>query len=205
MKGRPKKSEIVFHPATPRRWADLETLFGDRGACAGCWCMWARLERAEYVRGKGAGNKRSLRALVAAGKTPGILAYVDGEVAGWCAIGPRAGFRRLEKSRVLEPVDDQPVWSVVCFFVARPFRRRGLSVALLEEAARFAKKRGARIVEGYPVDTGSRRAADAFVWTGLSSTFERAGFVEVLRRSKTRPIMRQTLARKRSDPERRRG
>lgn len=186
------RESIEFHPATPARWRDLERLFGPRGACAGCWCMWARLPRAEFQAGVGAKNKRALRRIVAAGEPPGILAYVNGEPAGWCGLGPRADFRRLEKSKVLAPVDDRPAWSVVCFFVARPYRRQGLSVRLLREAVRHAAARGATLVEGYPTDTRSR-AADAFVWTGLATAFERAGFREVARRSRTRPIMRRPI------------
>ena len=182
-------SKFEFHPLTPDRWADVERLFGPRGACAGCWCMWTRLPSAEFTKGKGAGNKRALRRIVASGDSPGIVAYRDGEPAGWCAVAPRSAYRRLETSRVLAPVDDQAVWSVVCFFVARPYRRQGLSALLLRAATEYAAKRGARIVEGYPVDGG--KTADAFVWTGLASAFRRAGFREVARRSKTRPIMRR--------------
>jgi GNAT superfamily N-acetyltransferase len=181
-----------FHPATADRWSDIEKLFGPRGACAGCWCMWARLPAGEYNAGLGARNRRALKRMVAAGEPPGILAYVNGEPAGWCAIGPRSGFRRLEKSRVLSPVDDRPVWSVVCFFVARAHRGRGLSVRLLREAAKHAAARGATLVEGYPKES-EKRSADAFVWTGVASTFQRAGFREVARRSPTRPIMRRAV------------
>ncbi len=154
--------------------------------------MWPRLPRAEFRAGVGAGNKRAFRRVVAAADPPGILAYVDGVPAGWCAVGPRAIYRRLETSRILQPVDERPVWSVVCFFVARPFRRRGLSVKLLDAAVRFAASHGARIVEGYPTDADAK-AADAFVWTGLATAFERAGFAEVARRSRTRPIMRRAV------------
>ena len=132
------RASLTFRPATADRWSDIEKLFGPRGACAGCWCMWARLPGGEYRAALGDGNKRALKRIVAGGEPPGILAYVGGEPAGWCAVGPRAGFRRLEKSRVLSPVDDRPVWSVVCFFVARPHRGRGLSVRLLREAAKHA-------------------------------------------------------------------
>jgi GNAT superfamily N-acetyltransferase len=95
-------------------------------------------------------------------------------------------------SRILKPVDDRPVWSVVCFFVAKPYRRRGLSTQLLDEAAKYARKRGARIVEGYPVEPKTEtRSPDVFVWPGLASAFRKAGFEEVARRSPTRPIMRR--------------
>ena len=185
-------ASIEFHPATAGRWRDIEKLFGPRGACAGCWCMWARLPRAAFHAGVGAKNKRAFKRIVASGEPPGIIAYVDGEPAGWCGLGPRSRYKRLENSKILAPVDDRPAWSVVCFFVARPFRRRGLSVRLLREAVKHAAARGATVVEGYPTDTPTK-AADAFVWTGLASAFERAGFREVARRSRTRPIMRRIV------------
>src|SRR5438093_5993995 len=174
---------IEFRPATAALWPDLAKLFGPRGACAGCWCMWPRLTSAEFRRGAGAGNRRALQRLVRTGTRPGILAYAAGEPIGWCALAPRSAYRRLERSRVMAPVDDQEVWSVVCFFVARPWRGRGLTVKLLREAARYASSHGVRILEGYPSDPKRGRPADAFVWTGLSTAFARAGFREVARRS----------------------
>ena len=182
----------AFHPASPARWADLAALFGPNGACAGCWCQWPRVTSAEFRRGKGAGNRRALRKLVASGQPAGMLAYVDGRAVGWCAIAPRSEFRRLETSRLLQPVDERPVWSVVCLFVAREHRGRGLTVKLLREACRYAAQHGATRVEGYPIDAKSRQA-DAFVWWGTASAFRRAGFREVLRRSPARPIMRRAV------------
>jgi GNAT superfamily N-acetyltransferase len=181
---------IVCHPATPSRWRDVERLFGARGACAGCWCMWPRLRGAEFARGRGAGHRRALRRLVSGGARPGIIAYRGGEPVGWCAIAPREHYVRLERSRVMARVDERPVWSVVCFFVAPEGRRSGVTTALLRAAVDHARRRGATIVEGYPLDTGGKRLADAFAWFGLASAFRRAGFKEVARRSKTRPIMR---------------
>jgi GNAT superfamily N-acetyltransferase len=130
---------------------------------------------------------------VTGGHVPGVLAYAGREPVGWCAIAPRAQYPGLGRSRILKPVDDRPVWSITCLFVARSWRGRGVSTRLLEAAARLARRRGARIVEGYPTEAGPRRTADAFVFTGLASAFERAGFVEVLRRSRTRPIMRREV------------
>ena len=183
---------VEFHPATSERWPDIEKLFGPRGACAGCWCMWPRLTSAEFRAGVGARNKRSLKRIVGNGEPPGILAYVDSEPAGWCALGPRASFPRLANSKTLAPVDDRPAWSVVCFFVAKPYRRKGLTTRLLREAVRHASTRGATVVEGYPVDSKAR-VADAWMWTGAASAFERAGFREVARRARTRPIMRKRV------------
>jgi GNAT superfamily N-acetyltransferase len=177
-------------PATPARWRDVERLFSPRGACAGCWCMWPRLTGAEFRRERGAGNKRSLRRLVAQGEAPGMIAYRGGVPVGWCGMAPREQYQRLERSRVMARVDDQPVWSVVCFFVDRAARRSGVTTALLRAAVAHAAKRGARIIEGYPLDAGGKQLADTFAWFGLASAFESAGFKEVARRSATRPVMR---------------
>lgn len=180
-------------PATPSRWPHVELLFGERGACAGCWCMFWRRPPAQWEAGKGAGNKRAFKRLITGGARPGVVGYLGGEPVAWCAVAPRARYSALERSRVLRPVDDQPVWSVSCLFVDRPHRRQGISVRMLKAAVEFAKKQGARIVEGYPYAPSSVQAADAFLWNGTPSAFTRAGFKEVVRRSKTRPIMRYVI------------
>ena len=180
----------TFHPLTPERWTDFEKLFGPRGACAGCWCMYWRLTRSQHDQQQGELNRRSIKALVDSGNIPGILAYVDDEPVGWCSIAPRQQFATLARSRILKPVDDQPVWSVVCFFVTRKYRRQGLTIQLLKAAVEYASSKGATIIEGYPVEPKEGKAPDVFVFTGLSSAFKQAGFKEVLRRSETRPIMR---------------
>jgi GNAT superfamily N-acetyltransferase len=181
---------LEFHALTPDRWHDLETLFGERGACGGCWCMWWKLKRSEFVQGKGAHNKKAFERIVAAGEIPGLIAYAGDGPVGWCAMEPRNHYQRLGNSRVLKPVDAQPVWSVVCFFVAKPYRRKGVTSRLLKAAVQYAGENGATIVEGYPVDPKSAKMPDAFAYTGLPASFRSAGFVEVLRRSPTRPIMR---------------
>jgi GNAT superfamily N-acetyltransferase len=152
--------------------------------------MWWRLKRSEFEKRKGAGNKRAMKAIVRGGEVPGIIAYSGKEPIGWCSVAPRADYSALERSRILKPVDDRPVWSVVCFFVEKAHRGSGVSVELLRAAVAHAKRHGARIVEGYPVEPKQDRMPDAFVWFGLASAFERAGFEEVARRSETRPIMR---------------
>lgn len=186
-------ADVRFRPATPSRWPDVEKLFGERGACGGCWCMAWRLSRSEFDRGKGPANRRRLRAIVTGGRRPGVIAYLGREPIGWCAVAPRRDYGFLSRSRTLAPVDAEPVWSISCLFVARPFRRRGLSVALLSAAADFAARRGARIVEGYPVEPTMERMPDAFAWTGLPSAFGEAGFVEAARRSASRPIVRKRV------------
>jgi len=187
-----KNSKLEFHPLTPERWRDFETLFGERGACGGCWCMWWRIARAQYERQKGAENRKALKKLVDGGHTPGIIAYQNGQPIAWCSVAPRESYPVLERSRILKPVDEKPVWSVVCFFVMKEHRRSGLLVKLLKAAIDFVREQGGRVVEGYPVEP-QKKQADAFVWTGLASAFVRAGFEEVERRSETRPIMRYEI------------
>jgi GNAT superfamily N-acetyltransferase len=182
--------DLDFHPLTPERWDDLEQLFGAKGACGGCWCMWWRIPRSLFNRQKGETNRQSLRALVEEGRVPGILAYHEGVPVAWCAVEPREAYPVLNKSRTLKPVDDEPVWSVTCFFVARPYRGHGISVRLLNVATEYVRSRGGTMLEGYPVVPRSGKMPDAFAWTGLAATFEKAGFTECARRSSTRPIMR---------------
>ena len=181
---------LTFRPLTPALWSDLERLFGERGACGGCWCMWWRLKRPEYEKQKGRKNKAALKRVVNRGPPPGVLAYLDGKPVGWCAIAPREVYRRLDGSRILQPVDDQPVWSVTCFFIAKTSRRTGLSVLLLRAAVVHAAQSGAKIVEGYPVEPRKESMPDVFANTGLVSAFRQAGFKEAARRSESRPIMR---------------
>jgi GNAT superfamily N-acetyltransferase len=191
-----RNAEIVdleFHPLTAERWGDLERLFCERGACGGCWCMWWRLTHSEFMKQRGEGNRKALKNIVDSGKVPGILAYIEDQPVGWCAIAPRETFSKLSRSRILKPVDDKPVWSVVCFFIDKTFRRKGISVRLLKAAVEHAEEEGGRIVEGYPVEPGKGRTPDPFAYTGLSSAFRKAGFVEVERRSETRPIMRYVI------------
>lgn len=185
-------AKLTFRPLTPSRWPHLEALFGERGACGGCWCMAWRLRRSQWEKGKGASNKHALKHLVRTGPPPGVLAYAGREPVGWCAIAPREHYSVLENSRVLKRIDEQPVWSITCLFVARPWRRRGLSARLIRAAADFAAARGARIVEGYPTEPRSQ-LPDVFVWTGLPSAFWKAGFREAHRWSRSRPIMRRSF------------
>ncbi len=184
---------LEFHPLTPERWKDLEALFGEQGACGGCWCMWWRLKRSQFWKQTGEGNKKALKGIVDSGETPGLLAYAKGQPIAWCSVAPREAYPVLNRSRVLKRIDDQPVWSVVCFFVAKPFRRKGVTVKLLKAAVEYAKEHGARIVEGYPVEPKKTRMPDGSAFTGLASAFRKTGFVEVLRRSETRPIMRYSI------------
>ncbi len=145
-------SDLKFLPLTPERWDDFEKLFGPRGAVGGCWCMWWRMKRAEFERHQGNDNRLAMRAIVLSGEVPGILAYHADSAIGWCSVAPREAFPVLDRSPVLKRVDDQPVWSVVCFFIARGFRQQGVSEQLLRAALVYAQQEGAHIVEGYPIE-----------------------------------------------------
>ena len=193
-----KAARFEFHPLTSDRWRDFETLFGECGACDGCWCMWWKLGNLEFNANRGEANRKAMRAIVRSGTVPGILAYAGGEPVGWCAVEPRVVYPRLARSRVRAPVDDAPVWSVTCFFVAPSWRRRRVTVHLLGAAADHVRRQGGRIVEGYPNDPRSGGSPDAWVYTGLVSAFLSAGFKEVARRSASKPIMRRALRAARS-------
>lgn len=184
------KPNDVF-PLTPDRWDDFEQLFGPRGACAGCWCLYWKLPRKVFTAGQGNHNRLVQKEIVASGRTPGLLAYVDGIPAGWVAVEPRENYPVLNNSRILRPLDDTPVWSVTCFFVAKKYRSQGLTVALLKAALGYVLKQGGKVVEGYPVEPrGAGKMPPVFVYTGLVSAFKQASFTEAGRRSETRPIMR---------------
>jgi GNAT superfamily N-acetyltransferase len=185
-----------FHPLTKARWQDFETLFGPNGAVGGCWCMWWRLPHAEFNRRTNQENRQSMKDIVDSGEVPGLLAYdlsAGGQPVGWCSLAPRQAYPALDRSTHLKKVDDQPVWSIVCFYTHRHYRRCGLSLALIEAAIGYARQQGAQILEAYPLDRGQRRLSSNSAFTGLSPAFIRYGFVEVARRSPTRPILRYTI------------
>jgi GNAT superfamily N-acetyltransferase len=184
---------MICKPVTPELWPDMETLFGEHGALGGCWCMWWRIKRKDFEKQQGEQNREAMKAIVLSNEVPGILGYIDDKPVAWCSVAPREAFPVLDRSPILKRVDDKPVWSIVCFFIEKQHRRRGLSSLLLSSVLDYAKKEGGTIVEAYPVVPKKERAPDMYLFTGLVSTFEKAGFVEVCRRSRLRPIMRYTL------------
>ena len=187
--------KVAVHPLTKDRWKDLETLFGPKGAYGGCWCMFFRLPRGAWSEGckdSGKGNKRAFKAVVKRSE-PGLLAYIGDTPVGWCAVAPREEYGGLARSRTLQPIDDLPVWSVTCFYVARGHRGKGVTVALLQAAAKFVKRNKGKALEGYPNDPKARWP-DAYAYHGTVSAFTKAGFVEVKRVAKGRAIMRRMLA-----------
>jgi GNAT superfamily N-acetyltransferase len=184
---------LAFKPVTIKEWPDMQKLFGPNGADGGCWCMWWRIKRAEFDRNHGEANRLAMEAIIRSGEVPGLLAYLEGEPVGWCSVAPRKAFPVLDRSPVLKRVDDKPVWSIVCFYIARKYRRSGLCGLLIQAAVEYARSRGGSIVEAYPVDPQTSKVDSGEAFTGLIDTFRKAGFTEAARRSKRRAIMRLEL------------
>jgi GNAT superfamily N-acetyltransferase len=157
--------------------------------------MYYRQTSTEFNARKGDSNRRALRRLVGGEPAPGVLAYAGDEPVGWCAVAPRTEYSRLSRSRNLAPVDDEPVWSVPCLFVARNWRRRGVTARLLQAAAAHARTQGARILEGYPLVPQPGVVPAAFAWNGFLPAFEAAGFAVAARRSPRQVVVRRRLDR----------
>ncbi len=181
-------------PLTKSRWDDLVDLFNRPGGSIvrGCWCMYYRRSGAGSHGLGGQANKRAMKSLVDNGTVPGLIGYKEGHPIGWISLGPREEYRRLERSPVAKPVDDKPVCSIVCFFVDPKERGRGVMEALLQGAINYARSQGATLLEAYPVDKTERGHPD-FMWWGAKRMYDRAGFKEVARRKKTRPVMRRRV------------
>jgi GNAT superfamily N-acetyltransferase len=186
------KTAITVVPVTPGSWSDIEKLFGERGACGGCWCMTFRRSRKEFDANKGEGNRKALRKIVKSGAPVGVLAYSGDTPIGWCAVAPKSEFVVLLNSRLFSGLQGSQVWSVNCFFIPKEYRGQGVGLALLKGAINFAREHGAEVLEGYPHEPKQKLPAP-FVWTGLATVFRKAGFKEVERKSKQRPLMRLQL------------
>jgi GNAT superfamily N-acetyltransferase len=186
--------KIDVQPLTRDRWKDVVELFGRRGASIprGCWCMYYRKTGAGGGVGPGQANRRAFKSLVDRGYVPGLIGYADGRPIGWISLSPREDYPKLERSPVMKPVDDKPVWSIVCFFVDREARGKGVSEALLKGATDYARSRGARLLEAYPVDKDDPSHPD-FMWFGAKRMYDRAGFREVARRKESRPVVRKAI------------
>lgn len=190
--------KLDVHPLTPGRWPDLETIFNGKGCSVarGCWCMYYRLS-GTWALGSAHGDRAverrsALKALVESGRSPGLLGY-HGEVpVGWVSLGPREDYARLARSPIMKPVDEQPVWSIVCFVVPSPMRGQGVARGLLQGAIEHARRQGASLLEAYPVDRPGRASAES-LWFGAKPMYDQAGFVEVARRKPQRPVVRLRL------------
>lgn len=193
-----KVTELDMRPLTPERWRDVETIFNSRGCSVarGCWCMYYRHSGAapQPAPGRTVSQQRKaeLKRLAEQDPPPGLIAYRDDEPVGWVSLGPREDFAKLRRSPVMKPVDEQPVWSIVCFVVPGEHRGQGIARALLDGAIDYAQDRGVDVLEAYPVDTTGRMRDDS-LWFGSKAMFDEAGFVEVARRKPARPVVRLFL------------
>jgi len=178
-------------------WPNIEKLFGDRGACGGCWCMFWRREKGgkAWDAAKGQPNRRAFKELVVAGKAHGVLA-LDGDLpVGWCSFGKRTDFPRLERTKAYRRDDGRKVWSINCFYIAAGYRRQGLARKMAEIAVNAVRKRKGRLVEAYPVTLtkDGKRLPPAFAYTGPEIIFKELGFREIQRLAPTRPLYRLEL------------
>ena len=183
---------------SPEDWPTIETLFGCNGACGGCWCMWWRRPRGGklWEQTKGASNKRAFKKLVTTGKVFGCLAFSKDQPVGWCCVGPRADFPRLQRTKGLDTDWGDHTWSVTCFFIRSGWRHRGVATALLKGAVEVARANGAKELEAYPVRPktgGTGEIPAAFAWTGVPRLFEKTRFRNSTSRGNSRAIYRRTF------------
>jgi GNAT superfamily N-acetyltransferase len=189
---------LDIRPLTPERFPDLAALFGEGGDPKWCWCVYFRFRGRDWSNSTASENRAALEELAERDLAPGLVGYRDGRVVGWVSLGPREDYERLTFSKILAPVDDTPVWSIVCFVVSRKVRGQGVAAELLAAAIEFARAHGATTLEAYPVDTSDGRVPAANAYHGTLAMFERAGFTIVERRqwnptTPVRPIVRLEL------------
>ena len=182
--------ELTVRLLTKTDWPVITRLFGARGACGGCWCMWWHVPRGGkyWEEVKGDKNRRSFMGMVKAGKIHGVLAFAGDEPVGWCQFGPRDSFARMAGARSLQRETGPDTWSVVCFYIAAGWRGQGVASGLLEAATRRAFALGAAEVEGFPKtpSKAGERMPAAFAWTGVPALYRKAGFKK-LRRAEGQP------------------
>jgi ribosomal protein S18 acetylase RimI-like enzyme len=190
--------KFTTKPLTQDNWPDLEAIFNARGCSVArnCWCMYYRKTGSEGWPTKEIAqrNRSRLKALADRGEQVGLIGYRDGVPVGWVSFGPREDFARLANSKVMGAVDDQPVWSIICFVVPSEYRKQGVAKQMLDAAVAFCRKKKVKLVEAYPVDKEGR-AADSSLWFGTKSMFDEAGFEEVARRKPERPVVRLQVQR----------
>ena len=187
-------NELTVEPLSKKNWGKFIELFGVKGACGNCWCMYYRLSKSDFQEGKiDEGNKNAMKELVWNNQPAGLMALYEGRAIAWCAFAPREDFSKLGRSRVHKRIDDKAVWSIPCFFIHKDFRRQGVSVKLLKGVIQYAKENRIKIVEAYPTIPTKDILPDTFAWIGLYKSFERAGFEILDRTSKNRPMVRYYL------------
>jgi GNAT superfamily N-acetyltransferase len=180
---------LTTRPLTPERFADLVVVMGERGVTRRCFCMYWRRPDGGYPEERD--NRDRFAEVTETGPPPGLVGYLDDEPVGWVQVGPRANFPTIRRSRLLKPFDDVDPWTINCFVVRAGRRSKGIGKGLLSAAVRFARSQGAKVIEAYPVD--GERSSLVDYYTGTLGMFEEHGFVEVIRRNDTRPVVRLTF------------
>ncbi len=183
-----------WQPVTAARWEEFQTLFGEQGAYGGCWCMWWRSKRKDFEQRGNSGNKEAMRKIIQGGEVPGILGYLDGKPVGWCSVSPRETMGSLNRSPVLKRIDDEEVWSIVCFFVADGYRGKGIAGALINSAIEYVRAQGGRILEAYPRIATGEQLPPVSTFMGTDWMFEQAGFTKVAQPSSVRTIYRLSIS-----------
>jgi GNAT superfamily N-acetyltransferase len=191
---------VQILPATADRFDDAEHALTGGGDGPSCQCQWWTISAGEFRDTTREQKTDMLRAEMAAERSPGLVAYVDGQAAGWVRVGPRTDQPRLLRTRVVaghspEPPDDPSVWAVSCFAVRKEHRRSGLMPALLDAAVEHAREHGARVVEAYPFDVSTRKRPSNELYRGVLSVFTAAGFTVIARPTADRALVSLTLSR----------
>ncbi len=186
-----QENELNFQPLNQSNFNDFESLFKEKVACQGCWCMHCRLPAEEFEKNKGNGNRLAIKALVDSGKIPGVLVYNNKEAIGWCSFGDRSNFPSLSKPKDIEIVPDKNAWIISCLFIRQKWRRRGVKRALFEYLIDYSTQKGAQVLEGYTCNSNFSRYPDAFAFKGIIKAYKAVGFSEV--ENDKRPIMRYRL------------
>ena len=185
-------------PVTPDRVDDFAAVANPNRRPSHCWCLSHRLSAREITELGGGSREAAFRALCARENPPGVIGYDDGEPVGWCSIGPRSENTRLSQSRLIRPLDDVPVWSIICVVIRGGHRRRGYTTPLINGAVEYAATRGAPAVESYPVDPGSGRIDLTMAFVGTRAMFANAGFevagsTDATASTLPRLVMRRTI------------
>lgn len=183
------KGKLTFSEVTRGNFDAFEKLMTRKD----CWCMYWRLAKKEFYSISAEERKEKMEHIVESGEIPGILAFFENDPIGWCSIAPRSVFPGINGTRIFSPVDNEPVWSIVCFYVDRRYRRRGVTSELIREALSYASRKGAKIVEAYPIDVEGQYRYPSAAYTGFLSAFLKIGFVVVSRRSEKHPMVRYTF------------
>ena len=187
--------DVVTRSVDASTWDALSTVFGTKGDPAGCWCQYFKLSGGEWRGTDVATCESALREQARRDPGPGLIGYAGDEPVGWIGVEPRTAYPRLRTTRVVargstESPDDPTVWAVTCFVVRVGFRRRGIGSALLRAAIEHASTSGARVVEGYPIDTAERKPSAADLYHGALTSFLAAGFEIVSRPQPGRAVVR---------------